>query len=559
MASLVQKSILTASSLMALQLVSRLFTFGLNQALFRLASPAAYGAAAIQFELILSSILFLSREGVRNAILRAPKRVNEGKVDNERARQDNLSFLPMLVGIPLALFTSVTYAHFAAEEVKNQPYFSITIALYAIAAVGELFSEPMYNLAMSTLQTSVRVRAEGLAISAKSIATLLVLVYDAKRQHAQPGELGLISFAVGQLAYSTVLFLSYLVNFGMAAIFPGRPADAKTIWTWIDYDLFGLSLTMTSQSVVKHFLTEGDKFVLSAFSPLEDQGGYAMAVNYGSLIARIIFQPIEETLRLFFSRTLNAVSNSSHTTNKPSSESTQAITSASRTLSSLLTIQTAFSILLVVFGSSYLPLVLPIMLPRSFLHTSAPRVLSAWVWYIPFLALNGGLEAFFTSVATSSHFMNQSRWMVLFSMLYIGSAIILYRAGFGDASLVYANIINLSARIAYCLNFTTIYFNSTQNSTSSPVFSIRRSLLPSWAFVLSVAISRAVIAKSEAYFKPLELVNNFGRGVLFQKYFIAHVAVGGCLGLACLGVWWMTTGRHMKLSMPSRTSRNKTE
>lgn len=42
-----------------------------------------------------------------------------------------------------------------------------------------------------------------------------------------------------------------------------------------------LSLTMTSQSVVKHFLTEGDKLILSWFSPLQDQGGYAVAVNYG--------------------------------------------------------------------------------------------------------------------------------------------------------------------------------------------------------------------------------------------------------------------------------------
>lgn len=34
---------------------------------------------------------------------------------------------------------------------------------------------------------------------------------------------------------------------------------------------------------MKHVLTEGDKLVLSAFSPLQDQGGYAIAVNYGLL------------------------------------------------------------------------------------------------------------------------------------------------------------------------------------------------------------------------------------------------------------------------------------
>jgi oligosaccharide translocation protein RFT1 len=39
---------------------------------------------------------------------------------------------------------------------------------------------------------------------------------------------------------------------------------------------------MTGQSVIKHFLTEGDKFLISRLSPLADQGGYAVASNYGS-------------------------------------------------------------------------------------------------------------------------------------------------------------------------------------------------------------------------------------------------------------------------------------
>jgi len=42
-------------------------------------------------------------------------------------------------------------------------------------------------------------------------------------------------------------------------------------------------MAMTGQSVVKHFLTEGDKFLVSRLSPLEDQGGYAIASNYGTL------------------------------------------------------------------------------------------------------------------------------------------------------------------------------------------------------------------------------------------------------------------------------------
>lgn len=122
---------------MALQLFSRLFTFILNQALFRMASPRAYGTAAIQFELMLSTILFLSREGVRNALLRVKKPGTSTK---------NLSVLPFLFGLPLALATSYFYARFAGNEVRNQEHFNASIGIYALAALVELMSEPMHNL-----------------------------------------------------------------------------------------------------------------------------------------------------------------------------------------------------------------------------------------------------------------------------------------------------------------------------------------------------------------------------------------------------------------------------
>lgn len=53
----------------------------------------------------------------------------------------------------------------------------------------------------------------------------------------------------------------------------------KTIY--FDPDFLRLSGAMTGQSVVKHFLNEGDKFLVSRLSPLADQGGYAIASNYG--------------------------------------------------------------------------------------------------------------------------------------------------------------------------------------------------------------------------------------------------------------------------------------
>jgi len=177
-------------------------------------------------------------------------------------------------------------------------------------------------------------------------------------------------------------------------------------------------MTMTTQSIVKHFLTEGDKLIISWFSPLHDQGGYAIATNYGegclflsflcpnsvnhlgSLVARVVFNPIEETLRLYFSRILGT-----------DSKTQLSIQQAVDILHALLAIQLTFSMMLLVFGSAYLPILLPLLLPRQYLSTSAPSVLAAWVWYIPVMAVNGGLEAFHSSVATPKDLNAQSRFV----------------------------------------------------------------------------------------------------------------------------------------------------
>jgi len=151
---LLESSLVSASSLMALQLLSRVFTFFLNQALFRLTTPSAFGAATIQFELILSTILFLSREGIRNALLRAPSRSSS---KDATAKQSNLSSFPIFAGIPLALSTAFLYTRYAGQEIKLQPYFKSTIALYALAAVIELFSEPYYNLFVSNFAVVCRI------------------------------------------------------------------------------------------------------------------------------------------------------------------------------------------------------------------------------------------------------------------------------------------------------------------------------------------------------------------------------------------------------------------
>ncbi|KAJ3562537.1 hypothetical protein NP233_g9508 [Leucocoprinus birnbaumii] len=504
--------------LIGLQLFSRLFTFILNQALIRLTSPEIFGAAAIQFDLILSTILFLSREGVRTTILR---------VKSPGPKELNLSFMPIAAGIPLASAIAWTYASYAGEELRTRAYFREAVGVYALAAVVELLTEPFHNLSMTQLKTNVRVKAEGSGITAKSVVTSLVLLYDVRKVDGQ-GKLALLAFALGQFAYSLACLAVYVEYFGANRL---RPYVSQKD-SYLDSRLFRLSATLTWQSIVKHVLTEGDKLILSWFSPLQDQGGYALAVNYGSLIARIVFQPIEEVMRLYFSKTF-----------AQEAQAKGALNDAATALTSLVSVQLELSVFFLIFGTAYLPVLLPILLPPQYIATSAPHILAAWVWYIPVLAVNGGLEGFVASVASPKDLNRQSRWMVAFSLVFIASAISLYRLGFGDASLVYANIVNLLARIAFATLFTKSFFAS---KGSGNLISIRGAL-PSFSLVLISLAMKITIAYDGNRRNIVTIVGKEGRISLMNKDVVQHVGLGTALAVVWLSFWWMSSGRKRTL------------
>lgn len=81
---------------------------------------------------------------------------------------------------------------------------------------------------MQTLNSAVRIRAEGSAVIVKSVATVAVLVYDSygSRQKGQ-GHLALLAFGIGQLAYSICLLLVYSSEYGSSVSYKLRKPKAE--------------------------------------------------------------------------------------------------------------------------------------------------------------------------------------------------------------------------------------------------------------------------------------------------------------------------------------------
>ncbi|WVR05129.1 hypothetical protein IAU60_002141 [Kwoniella sp. DSM 27419] len=513
--------LLTARSLVLLQLLSRLLTFGLNQTLLRLASPAVFGTAAIQFDLVCSSILFLSREGIRNALLRATYRnsggAGESKSDDNDGRTlfekqlQALATVPLPLGVAVAAIINTIYIASSDETTTSQPHFHLALGLYVLSSLVELAIEPLYiRVHRSTPpRLRVRVQAEGGMAVVKALTTvsgLLVL-----------GESGaLVAFALGQLSGALWLAARYLKEFSWdtRSLFSANTFSSQPRF---NSQMASLAMANTGQSIIKHLLTEADRIAVARISPLDDQGGYAVAMNYGSLVARIVFQPLEESLLLHYSSSLSS--------------------SATLPLYTLtIRLSLYFTMIVRTFVPPLFPALSPLLLPRQYHSTTAPDILRLYLTtYIPLLSLNGLSEAFVTASADPSEIKNQARWMIASSAVFASSLVALvnlptmylHSHGKGatklnysrEESLVLASCAAMLVRIAYALRHAYRTFGMRKPSMRA------LDLLPSvrvWAWTWVAWL-------------VLRLLASTLRWQTGWKGWTELVAVGGVLGLITLG------------------------
>ncbi|ANB12636.1 Rft1p [Sugiyamaella lignohabitans] len=538
-----------ATFLIGAQFFSKLVTFTLNQALLRFVSPDLLGVNA-QFELFTNTILFFSREAIRLAtqrqtlatksqdVYRFEGGVVHGTQSGTIQEVINIGFVPLFIGVPLAAIISFIY-YYTWATTLGQDYIGTSILILAAAAVTELCSEPSFVLAQLLMDFKTRASIESAAITTRCLVTFIFVLLSKKTWGPT-----IILFALGQLAYSTVTCGLYFVSgLKTSRHQQYRLLYLQAIWTetnqkiYFNEDTKQLAVGMWVQTVFKHVLTEGDKLLVSLVLPITDQGVYALVANYGSLIARLGFLPIEEALRNFFSKLLavddglnNQLTqeNASSTTspsftrppspqpkNNPDSEETTAthtstvkaadLTLSVTVLSTVLRAYAYLDIIICIFGPLAARYVLSILVSRAWLATDAPRVLASYACYIPFLAINGCLEAFVQSVATVHDLKEQGRVMIAFSVSFaVAGYIFMVLLKLGAQGLIFANMINMSLRILWCVRFTSSYYADSQTDKWAWLrLAIPHKLVLSAATVIAAAAWRLGPAESFRDMIPL--------------------------------------------------------
>ena len=488
--SVVSKSAQGAIFLILLQVGSRALTFIVNQVLLRYLSPEILGIST-QLELYAISVLTFARESLRVALQRqrgdngsrnqkndtvegekTPRPVATSYEASRRAQEIvNLSYLAIGLGLPLAYVLGRLYIRSADIAVLRTPHILDSLNIYALAAFLELLNEPCFAIAQQQMLYGTRASAETFATFTRCIIICSTAIWASRTNH----NLGVLPFAIGQLSYAFVLNIVYLLNvssisrknnFSLVLRTIKNPTNnPNLLLSRFSVPLLTLALNLYAQSGFKHLLTTGDSLLIAALASLPSQGAYALASNYGGLLARVLFQPIEESSRSLFARLLSPSSpppptnpqKDNHPT-APSPTPTPSLTQATAYLHTLLHLYTLLSLLSLSLAPTLAPLALRLIAGPHWSHTEAPIVLSAYAYYIPLLALNGILEAFVSATATPRQLRRQSLWMLAFSAVFAVTGVLALRiAGMGARGLVLANGVNAGMRVLWSWDFVTSY------------------------------------------------------------------------------------------------------
>uniref|UniRef100_A0A8C5UX46 Protein RFT1 homolog n=1 Tax=Microcebus murinus TaxID=30608 RepID=A0A8C5UX46_MICMU len=431
------------------------------------------------------------------------------------------------VRVPLGVFWSLFlgWVWLQLLEVPDPdviPHYRTGVVLFGLSAVVELLGEPFWVLAQAHMFIKLKVITESLSVILKSVLTAFLVLW--------VPHWGLYIFSLAQLFYTTILVLCYVIYFTKLLSSPestkqqtlpvSRITDLLPSITrsrnFVNWKEAKLTWSFFKQSFLKQILTEGERYMMTFLNILNfgDQGVYDIVNNLGSLVARLIFQPIEESFYIFFAKVLER---EKHATLQKQED----FAVAAMVLESLLKLALLAGLTITVFGFAYSQLALDIYGGAMLSSGSGPVLLRSYCLYVLLLAINGVTECF-TFAAMSKEEVDRYNvtMLALSSSFLVLSCILTHWCG--SVGFILANCFNMGIRITQSLFFIHRYY---RESPYRPLAGLYLSPVLLGVFALSggiTGVSEVLLCCEQGW--PARL---------------AHVAVGAfclgmTLGIACL-------------------------
>ena len=348
----------------------------------------------------------LAREGIRRALLRSKER-----------KDLQAAWISVLLSAIVSFAACLIAAFSVPQEIlmagKTFSYYR-SLTLYSLAAIIEASAEGPLALSLREGLGKERIWAESAALAIK----IGVIISSLQTQSISMAQF-IDAYARGQLAFAVALSALYW-----------RLMPTKSFrFAWPSKEFAHLSLNLCSQNAFKFILGQGDMLIINAFASLNDQGTFAVVSNYGSLVLRLLFQPLEEASLSFFAK---------------EKLSTAAMNHFTRSLKSLIYLALLFSC----FASFFTWPVVRFLLGQKWIERGgAVEALAAYCLLIGSAGISGFLESL-VHVLIDDAWMSRSRnWTIAISAIYCTLAVLLIPR-FQTTGLILAGAINFGMRAA---------------------------------------------------------------------------------------------------------------
>lgn len=236
---------------------------------------------------------------------------------------------------------------------------------------------------------------------------------------------------------------------------------------------------------MKQVLTEGERYVMSVSPVLSfsQQATYDVVNNMGSLAARFIFRPIEDSSFFYFTQTIARDI-------ELKDQNGEKVHEASQVLKNVCKGVTSIGLMGFVFGQSYAGTVLLLYGGQDFVAGGLPELLLRWhAFAIVLLAVNGITEGYMFATNSSKQIDTYNYYMAIFSVTFLVLSYQLTNL-LGPVGFILANCCNMAFRISYSLSYITKQYKSMANNPLN-------GLLPGKLFATVLMVSGIACKLSE--------------------------------------------------------------
>lgn len=470
-------SLENASFNIVFQILFRCITFIINAWVIRNVGHEVLGIMNVRLLLLESTILFLSREPFNRACLGQKDEFSWSHIINQ-----------IWLSVPLCCVLSLVFVYIWLNwlPLGSQEYaFQYTFGCWSVAlsCVLELCAANMVLVAQLFCFIKLKVALDTLHILVRTVLFLSIIIYD--RSSA------LIAFSIAQVGSIGTIVLSYYIFFYW--YIKNRPLYAKgalkrkfvpdtilqRLYSNMDdfhftslrdflpkylgsmnktfnKKLSTLTISFAKQGVVKQLLTEGEKYVMSV-SPVmsfSEQATYDVVNNLGSLAARFIFRPIEDSSYFYFTQTVSRDLPLHKQDHNKIQESCTVLSQVCKTVGSI-------GLVVLVFGQSYARTLLTLYGGEAFVASGLPvQLLRSHCLAIVLLAINGVTECYTFATMNSAQLNSYNYLMVFFSISFLFLSYVLTYI-FGPVGFIISNCINMFARIMHSVHFISHKYKDT--------------------------------------------------------------------------------------------------